>query len=155
MKTDIVTEQGKEGVHRKKYLPLAILVILLLSGTVVFLMGYYFKKVSWYTFLGSEGHYSKDTYLIGGTGEAEYTENMRIHYQYTVISGGAYFELSDADGNVVYRMEVAESCDGYIYISDFGAGVYYDHGGALNENSDVYVVLDMQVSRTNWERLLR
>ncbi len=148
------TEQREEGAHRKKYLPLGILIILLLSGTAAFLTGY-FRKASWYTFLGSEGHYSRDTYLIGGTGEVEYTENMRIYYQYTVISGGAYFELSDADGNVVYRMEVTESCDGYIYISDFGAGVYYDHGGALDEYSDVYETLDMQVSRTNWERLWR
>lgn len=126
------------------------IIIIVICLLIVGLLIVYFSRTKWYDVIGWEAHYSQNTYLEGGEGGLHYDENFRIHYQYVVNAGGAHFELKNGAGEIVYEMDVAESCDGYIYFDDIGEGYYYDHGCALDDTSDVYCVGNVQVRRSNF-----
>lgn len=130
-------------------------VIILLSGIIILIgLIIYFSQKQWYNRDGWEGCYSKDTYLIGGVGNHEYSKNTRIHYTYVIESGGMHFELKDEDGNIIYEVDITESGDGYITFENNEPMTYYDHEYALSDDTVAYVDTYVQVQKSNFEMFL-
>lgn len=96
---------------KKKIIILVVLLMLLLigAGGIMYLM-----QDEWHVVGGAEGSFNKDTYLDGGIGNYELIEDKRIHYSFMIESGTLCYEITDSDGKIVKRLEVSESCDGYI-----------------------------------------
>ncbi len=136
---------------RKLFKIFAVIVILLVITLLAVL---YFRKTEWIMDVGAEGQISKETYLDGGTGEWEYDADMRIYYRYNISSGSMCFQLTNENGEIVYNMVVDESCEGYIYMSDIGSGVFYDHEFALSEDTKAISYTEIQRKRSNWEKFL-
>ncbi len=136
---------------RKLFKIFAVIVILLVITLLAVL---YFRKTEWIMDVGAEGQISKETYLDGGTGEWEYDADMRIYYRYNISSGSMCFQLTNENGEIVYNMVVDESCEGYIYMSDIGSGVLYDHEFALSEDTKAISYTEIQRKRSNWEKFL-
>ncbi len=136
---------------RKLFKIFAVIVILLVITLLAVL---YFRKTEWIMDVGAEGQISKETYLDGGTGEWEYDADMRIYYRYNISSGSMCFQLTNENGEIVYNMVVDESCEGYIYMSDIGSGVFYDHDFALSEDTKAISYTEIQRKRSNWEKFL-
>ncbi len=136
---------------RKLFKIFAVIVILLVITLLAVL---YFRKTEWIMDVGAEGQISKETYLDGGTGEWEYDADMRIYYRYNISSGSMCFQLTNENGEIVYNMVVDESCEGYIYMSDIGSGVLYDHEFALSEDTKAISYTEIQRKRSNWEKFM-
>ncbi len=129
----------------------AVIVILLV---IILLFVSHFRKTEWVMERGMRGEYSKETYLESGTAECEYDDDMRIYYSYIISSGSMCFQLTNENGEIVYNMVVDESCEGYIYMSDIGSGVFYDHEFALSEDTKAISYTEIQRKRSNWEKFL-
>lgn len=143
---------GKENQkkHLKIIIPVVIVTVLLIAAAAVF----YFRKTEWVAERGAEGQFRKESYLDGGTGEWEYDENMRIYYSYSISSGSICFQLTNEKGDVVYNLIADKSCEGYIYLSDVGSGVLYDHEFALSEDTVARTYTEIQSKRSNWQKFI-
>lgn len=131
-------------------------IIIILSVFIVILAGLtiYFSQEYWQDTYGIEGYCSKETYLEGGTGSYEYSKDTRVHYVYMIEAGGMHYELTDKEGNIVYEMDVTESCEGYIPFDNETPELYYDHGYALSEDTRAGVDITVQVKVSNFRRFL-
>lgn len=138
--------------NKKKLFKFFAVIVILLVITLLAVL--YFRKTEWIMDVGAEGQISKETYLDGGTGEWEYDADMRIYYRYNISSGSMCFQLTNENGEIVYNMVVDESCEGYIYMSDIGSGVFYDHDFALSEDTKAISYTEIQRKRSNWEKFL-
>lgn len=139
----------------KKYPKMIIPIAIVIAVSITILAVCYFRKTEWVTERGTEGQFSRETYLDGGTGEWEYDDDMRIYYRYNILSGSVCFQLTDENGDVVYNMVIDESCEGYIYMSDIGSGVFYDHEFALSEDTQATSYTEIQRKRSNWEKFIK
>lgn len=134
-----------------------IRIIIILSIIVILLviLIIYFSQMKWYNRYGWEGHYSSDTYLVGGVGSNEYSKNTRLHYSYVIESGGMHLELKDVDGNIVYEVDVTETGDGYIAFDYDTPVTYYEQEYALTDDTVAYSDCYLQVKRSNFRMFLR
>lgn len=144
-------KKEKQKKFLKIIIPIVIVSVLLITLVAVL----YFRKTEWVMDRGMQGGFSKETYLDGGTGEWEYDDDMRIYYSYNISSGSICFQLTNESGEVVYNMEIDKSCEGYIYMSDVGSGVLYDHEFALSEDTVATSYTEIQYKRSNWEKFIR
>lgn len=127
-----------------------VIVIAVLALTVYFLQGQWEGKV------GSEGHYSAETYLEGGFAECRFfTNKARLKYSYIIESGGMCFELTDEQGNIVFEHEFKESGSGYLAIEDVNPGNYYYHEYAISEDTVADVNWWLQEKKNNFMLFLR
>ncbi|MCM1400000.1 MAG: hypothetical protein NC225_11040 [Clostridium sp.] len=138
--------------NQKKHLKIIILIVIVIVAVIAILSVFYFRKTEWVMERGAKGQFSKETYLDGGTGEWEYDENMRIYYSFNISSGSVCFQLTNEKGDIVYNMAVDKSCEGYIYLSDVGTGVLYDHEFALSEDTRATSYTEIQYKRSNWQK---
>ncbi len=138
--------------NKKKQFKFIYFVLIAIFMGIALLTVLYFRKTEWVMDRGAQGQFSKETYLDGGTGEWEYDENMRIYYSFNVSSGSMCFQLTDESGEIVYNMVVDKSCEGYIYMSDIGSGVFHDHEFALSEDTKATSWIEIQRKRSNWEK---
>lgn len=125
---------------------MSVIAVLAAAGG----MAVYLTRTQWSAVFGSEGNFSKDTYLGGGTGKHEYTKHIKIHYQYIIIAGSMRFELTDESGQVVYGMDITESCEGEITFDNEIPQVYYDHEYALSEDTVAYSSLEWYKEYSNF-----
>ncbi len=143
---------SKENSKKHFKIIIAVVIIMIILFTVVAVC--YFRKTEWVMERGTRGQFSKETYLEGGTGEWEYDENMRIYYSYVISSGSMCFQLTNENGDIVYDMVVDKSSEGYIYLSDVGSGVLYDHEFALSEDTRATSYTEIQYKRSNWKKFI-
>lgn len=136
-------------MKKRIILIISIITILFVTG------GIYFSQSTWEERESGEGSYSKDTYLDGGTGRHMYSDNVRIYYDYIIESGGLRFELLDESGNVVYELEVTESCSGYITFDNKTPTLYYDREYALTEDTIAHSFTSFELRYNNFEMLLK
>lgn len=141
--------------NKKKNIKIIIISTVVIFMVITLFLIHYFRKTEWVMDRGAEGTLSKETYLDAGTGEWEYDDDMRIYYRYNILSGSVCFQLTDENGDVVYNMVIDESCEGYIYMSDIGSGVFYDHEFALSEDTQATSYTEIQRKRSNWEKFIK
>ena len=131
-------------------------IVIISIITILFITsGIYFSQSTWEERGSGEGYYSKDTYLDGGTGRHMYSKNVRIYYDYIIESGGLRFELLDESGNVVYELEVTESCSGYITFDNEIPELYYEREYALTEDTIAHSFTSSELKYSNWEMFLK
>ncbi|MBQ4524167.1 MAG: hypothetical protein IJA10_14635 [Lachnospiraceae bacterium] len=130
------------------------IILILITLIICIIAGIYFSQSIWEKRAGSEGYYSKDTYLEGGTGRHMYSKDVRIHYNYIIESGGLKYEILDEFGNVVYELEVTESCSGYITFDNETPILYYESEYALTEDTIAHSTIAFEVRYSNWEMFL-
>lgn len=126
-----------------------LLVLVLITSCI------YFPQTSWYERAGSEGDFSKDTYLCGGIGCDMFSENTRIYYSYIIESGAIRFELLDENGKVVYELETNESGSGYITFDNKEPTLYYEHLYALSKDTVAHTSMSYEIKFNNFEKFLQ
>lgn len=139
-----------QKLGKKKVIWIVSAIVLAgLALTVYFLQG------RWERRFGSKGHFSADTYLESGTGSYDFSKKTRIQYTYVVEAGGMCFELTDEQGNVVYEMEITESCNGYITFENEKPVTLYFHEYALSEDTVVHSEWHTEKKINNFLNFLR
>lgn len=137
-------------MRKKLIIMICTLILIIISGIISYI---YLNQKEWIYNEYSVGHFSKDTYLDGGTGEIEVDSTFRIRYFCTITSGDIILEVTDENGEQLLNKVITETCEGEVEINITYPQNCYLHTYTQNPDSDVNLVLEIAKQKTNLEQL--
>ena len=134
----------------KKKIIIFIIVILVIIVTSIYLMQKKWEYAEW-----SEGYFSAETYLDGGTGEWEFEGNIKIKYYATINKGDVIIELTDQNNNEIYKEIISDTGESEVELHFEQPQICYLHQYTDNKDSDVRLHIYMAKEKSNFEKLVR
>lgn len=137
-------------------------IILCSVILIIALIAFYLTRSEWKNFSGSDGHYSKETYLEDGYTEVRLGPNYKVKISCIINSGKTKLQIakgdadivpSDFEKNIVFEKEFDESFDEWVITPESGLeeGNYVLHWELEGDDIDIIIKEDSYKKIYNYQ----